>query len=86
MVIGPDDFECDFFSNPPYVHCYFTWKNTSGSATTSAEVSNPGGGTVGNVYLYGRTALYAYLVAPGKPKQKISVPAGADTITFAPTG
>ena len=39
--------------------------------------------TVGTVYLFKRTALYAYLVAPGKPSKKISVPAGTDTIRFA---
>jgi len=80
--IGPDDFACG--GTLPYVNCWFTWKTTSGSATTSAKIGNPGGGTTGNVYLYGRTALYAYLATPGKPTKKISVPAGADTMKFAP--
>lgn len=85
FVEGPDDLRCDLQLKYPYWNCYWTYKKAgSGSSSTSAKIGNPGGGTIGNVYLYGRTALYAYLVTPGKPTKKISVPAGADTIKFAP--
>lgn len=79
---GPDDLRCDFSLDPPYINCYWTWKSTTGTATTSAKITNPGGGTISNVYLYKRTPLYAYLITPGHANKKISVPAGANTIQF----
>ena len=82
-LIGANDLVCEFPPWYPQFRCYWTWKKSSGSTTNSARIPNPGNGTIGNVYLFKRTALYAYLVAPGKPAQKVSVPAGADTITFA---
>ena len=81
--IGPNDLVCNFSLGPPYIDCYWTYKATSGSAATRIKVVNPDN-QESNLYLYKRTALYAYLVKPGKPNQKISVPAGADTIKFAP--
>jgi hypothetical protein len=82
---GANDLECKVTIIPPFADCWWTYKKNSGSATAQAKIANPGGGTGANVYLFKRTALYAYLTVPGKPKQKISVPAGADTIKFAPT-
>jgi hypothetical protein len=86
LLKGPDDWRCRFFTPDYIIHCYATYRKAdSASPTASAKsIGNPDGGTIGNVYLYGRTALYAYLVTPGKPTKKISVPAGADTIKFAP--
>jgi len=87
-VKGPDDWFCTFnlLASPPW-NCDPTYRtlSASGGATVGAKVANPKGGTIGNLYLYKRTALYAYLVTPGKPNKKISVPAGTDTIQFAPT-
>ena len=71
MMIGPDN----------RLYWTYKWKNSSGA---TALISNPQGATMGTAYLYKRTALYAYRVTPGKPNTKISVPAGADTIVFAP--
>jgi hypothetical protein len=81
--IGADDFRCEFWPWYAETRCFWTYKKGSGSTTSSLRVANPGKATVGNVYLFKRTALYAYLVAPGKPDKKISVPAGTDTIRFA---
>jgi hypothetical protein len=81
-IKGPDDLRCDFSLSPPYINCYWTWKSSTGTATTSLKIANPGGGTLGSVYLYKRTALYAYLITPGHPNKKISVPAGGVTIQF----
>ena len=81
---GPDDLVCNFSLGPPYIDCYWTWKKSGGTATTSARIGNPATGNIALAYLFKRTALYAYLVTPGKPLQKKSVPAGADTIKFAP--
>ena len=86
---GPDDLVCQFSIDfpPPYVQCHWTYKKVTGTATnSSAKIVNPVGGAVGNLYLYKRTALYAYLVTPGKPDKKISVPAGTDTISFTHAG
>lgn len=79
---GPNDLTCTFSLDPPYIYCYWTYKNSGGAATSSARISNPGHGTAGNMYLYKRTVLYAYLVTPGTPKKKMSVPAGTDTVKF----
>ena len=78
-----DDFECHFWPWYPTTDCNWTYKKGSGAATSSAKIANPGKATVGNLYLFKRTALYAYLTSPGKTPKKISVPAGADTIRFA---
>ncbi len=78
-----NDFECHFWPWYPTTDCNWTYKKGSGATTSSARVANPGKATVGNLYLFKRTALYAYVVTPGKPDKKISVPAGADSITFA---
>ena len=85
-LIGANDFVCEFWPWYPETRCYWTYKKSSGSTANSARVANPGNGTVANVYLFKRTALYAYLVAPGKTPKKISVPAGADTITVRSGG
>jgi hypothetical protein len=86
-VVGPDDLRCDLRLTYPYWNCYWTYKRAgSGSSATSAKIGNPGGGTIGTVYLYKRTALSGYLFTGSKPTGKISVPAGTDTIKFAPAG
>ncbi len=86
-VKGPDDWFCTFSLSPPPIHCDPTYRSVSasGGATVGAKVANPKGGTIGNLYLYGRTVDWAYIVTATNFKTKISVPAGADTIKFAPT-
>ena len=81
-----NDFECHFWPWYPTTDCSWTYKKGSGTTTSSAKIANPGKATVGNLYLFKRTALYAYLISPGKPNKKISVPKGTDTITFAQGG
>jgi hypothetical protein len=71
LMIGPDN------------RLYWTYKGPH-LPPKDDKISNPQGATIGTAYLYGRTALYAHRITPGKPYQKISVPAGAGTITFAP--
>ncbi len=71
LMIGPDN------------RLYWTYKGPH-LPPKDDKISNPQGATVGTAYLYKRTALYAYRITPGKPYKKISVPAGADTIQFAP--
>jgi hypothetical protein len=75
----PDDLSCTFSSTPPVIDCSWTYNK----GTASARIANPGGGTTGNLYLFKRTALYAYVITPGQPKKKVSVPAGADSIVFS---
>lgn len=82
-VIGANDFVIELWPWYPETRWYWTYKKSSGSSTGTARLANPGKATVGTVYLFRRTALYAYLVAPGKAPKKISVPAGADSITFS---
>jgi hypothetical protein len=73
-MIGPDN----------RLYWTYKYKNSSGSSTTAVKlVNNPQGATGGTAYLYKRTALYAYVVTPGKPNKQISVPKGADTIEFS---
>jgi hypothetical protein len=81
--IGADDFRCELWPWYAETRCFWTYKKGSGATTSSAKIVNPGNATVGNLYLFKRTALYAYLTSPGKPDKKISVPAGADSMTFA---
>jgi hypothetical protein len=78
----PDDFECTFNTSPPVIDCSWTYNK----GTSSARIANSVGGTVGNLYLFKRVALYASHVQPGHAKRKISVPAGADTIVFSAGG
>ena len=82
-LTAQNDIWCHDVGNPPKRECFWTNRNPGGRETPSF-IANPGGGTVGNLYLYGRTALYAYAITPGKPNKRISVPHGADTIQFAP--
>jgi len=83
---GPDDLSCRITFVPASVECHWTYKKDTTSSTSSAKtISNPGSATTGNLYLYKRTPLYAYLMVPGKPTKKIAVPAGADTVKVAPS-
>jgi hypothetical protein len=84
MPKGPDDLVCKFSSSAPHLNCSWTFRASSGSAFASTFVGNPNRPNGGFLYLYKRTALFAYLITPGKAKQKISVPARGDTIQFAP--
>jgi hypothetical protein len=82
---GPDNIECQFIAKSPFIECRWTYLNRAPADwNESAKIANPGGGTTGNVYLYARTVQFGYLVTPGKPLKKISVPAGVDTIKFTP--
>jgi hypothetical protein len=80
----PDNWECVLTINTSNstwsFECHWTYKR--GGSTSTAKIINPPGSTIGTLYLYKRTALYAYRITPGQPNKKISVPAGADTIRF----
>jgi len=84
-LIPPNDFNCQFWPWYPETKCWWTYKKSSGTTNSAARVA-PSRTAAGNIYLFKRTALYAYLTSPGKPDKKISVPAGADTIRFAQGG
>jgi len=85
----PDDWECVLTIGPPPNHdldfeCHWTYDKKA--STSSLRIPNPSGAGVGTLYLYKRTALYAWVRTPGQPDKKVSVPAGADTIKFAVAG
>jgi hypothetical protein len=81
----PDDWECVLWIDPPKgIECHWTYKQRATSS--SLRIPSPSGPGAASLYLYKRTALYAYLSAPGQPTKKVSVPAGADTIKFAAAG
>lgn len=84
----PDDWECVLTINTSTgawtFECHWTYKQKA--SASSLRIPNPSGAGVGALYLYKRTALYAWVTTPGQPPKKVSVPAGADTIKFAVTG
>jgi hypothetical protein len=82
---GVLDVACSPTNYFPYSVCYFTF-GSNGSGIVERQIANPGGGNIGTVYLYKRTALYAYVMTPGQPNKKISVPAGANVIQFTGAG
>lgn len=82
-LIPANDFECQFWPWYPETKCWWTYRKVPAPPNGTARTA-PSRTAVGNLYLFKRTALYAYVTSPGKPDKKVSVPAGADTIRFTP--
>lgn len=78
---GTLDFRCDLIDKPPYVVCVWTWSPGNPSTGATSRVANPERSEGANVFLYKRTARYAFLMKPGaKAWTKTSVPVGTNEV------